>query len=100
MTDNINDPLESGAVLPAPGPNASLDELKAAYVELEQSDCPEFLKQRCLFDLGDRIRDFGKPPEPAGTGVSLSGMSPEQIHHSGFRGRVWTGGDGDGWVRA
>ena len=88
-----NDPTETGAVLPAPCPTATFDELQAMYEEVDRSDAPEFLKQRVLFDLSDRIRDYDKPPVgPAGAGRSLTGLTAEQIHGSGFKGKVWVDG--------
>ncbi len=93
-----NDPTETGAVLPALGPDATLAELEAAYIAFGESDAPEFLKQRVLFDLADRIHDHGKPPAgPMGAGRSVTGMTPEQLHGSGFKGKVWSD---DGFIQA
>lgn len=53
--------VETGGLVPSPGKDATLEELKAAYRSIEASDAPEFLKDRVMMDLADRIRSGSTP---------------------------------------
>jgi hypothetical protein len=79
---------DTGGMLPSPGKDATLEELKAAYQQVESSDAPEFLKDRVMMDLADRIRDYGKPakPEPTDTGEFFIGAPVETVAKSGYKG--------------
>ena len=99
MSTATNDPYETGGTFPTPGKNATLEELRAAYAEIEASDAPEFLKQRLMMDLGDKVREYGKQkkPEPMGHGEMFVGAPAETVAKSDFAGRLLTD---DGMVRA
>lgn len=82
--------IDTGELVPSPGKDATLAELEAAYRSIEASDAPLFLKERVMWDLGDRIREYGKPkkPEPVDTGEFFTGASTEHVANSGFKGRL------------
>ncbi len=90
-----DDAIGSGGMLPTLGKDATLEELQAAYREVEASDAPAYLKQQVLMELADRIRDFGtaKKPEPLDSGESFAGSPTEHVAKSGFRGKL---PDGEG----
>lgn len=83
--------VETGGLVPSPGKDATLEELKAAYRSIEASDAPEFLKDRVMMDLADRIREHDKPKkptEPMGFGESFTGAQAEEVAGSGFKGKL------------